>query len=301
MSGTKTLALVALILASIIAALSLFTVDETQRALVVRLGKMHRDESGQARVLDAGLQMKVPFIDSVVFFDRRIQTLDISSSRIPTAEKKQLIVDLFAKWRIKDFEKFYISTSGYKPRAERLLKEKIEDGLRAEFGRRNLDNIVSQDRQIVMDKIREDANNAAKSLGLEVVDSRIVRIDLPSEVSEQVYSLMRAERQRVATEQRARGQSKAEAIRAGAEAKAVVIEASAERDGNNLKGEGDATAAKIFANVYNQDPEFYSFYRSLEAYKETFSGKNDMLLVAPDDAFFKYFRENKKNASQEGR
>jgi membrane protease subunit HflC len=234
----------------------------------------------------------------VKYFDKRIQSLEISSSRIPTKEKKELIVDLFTKWRIKDFAKFYNTTSGgNKVRAEQLLREKIVDGLRGEFGRRNLNDVVSQDRQSVMDKIRTDANNTAQILGIEVVDARIVRIELPQEVSEAVFNLMRTERQRVAAEHRAQGQSRAEAIRADADAKVTILRAQAEREALQTRGDGDGQAAKIYADVYGKDPEFYSFYRSMEAYRETFKRSNDMLVIKPDDAFFRYFR---RSVSSEG-
>ncbi len=301
-SKTKTLTMVAMAVLLLFAALSFFIVEETERAIVVRLGDIIIDpKTKEAEVLMPGLQMKMPLIDSVRFFDKRIQSLDISSSRIPTQEKKELIVDLFTKWRIIDFSKFYNTTNGgNKKRAEQLLQEKIVDGLRGEFGRRKLNDVVSQDRSQVMDKIRHDANNAAKTLGVEVVDARIVRIDLPKEVSESVFNLMRTERQRVASEHRAQGHSRAEAIRADADAKEIVIGATAESLAAQVRGSGDAQAAKIYADVYSQDPEFYSFYRSLEAYRETFKGKNDMLVIKPDDAFFKYFRRSSGQGSAAG-
>jgi membrane protease subunit HflC len=282
----------------ILAGSSLFLVNETERAIVLRLGKLIKDpKTHEARVLTPGLQMKLPFIDNVAFFDKRIQSLDISSSRIPTAEKKELIVDLFAKWRIKDFSKFYTSTGGNRSLAERLLREKIIDGLRGEFGRRRLNDVVSQDRQKVMDKIRDDANQTARTIGMEVVDARIVRIDLPQEVSEAVFNLMRTERQRVAAEHRAQGRSRAEAIRADADAKVIIIRALAEREASQTRGDGDARASQIYASEYGKDPEFYSFYRSLEAYRETFKNNNDMLVIRPDDAFFKYFRKSQGNGA----
>lgn len=276
----------------ILATSSLFVVNETQRAIVLRLGKLQRDAQGDVVVRKPGLRAKVPLIDSVAYLDKRIQSLDISSSRIPTAEKKELIVDLFAKWRIQDFSKFYTSTGGSRAAAERLLREKIIDGLRGEFGRRKLNDVVSQDRQMVMDKIKNDANRTAKELGVDVVDVRIVRIDLPPEVSEAVFNLMRTERQRVAAEHRAQGRSRAEVIRADADAKVTIIKAQAEREANLMRGEGDGKAAEIYAAEYGKDPEFYSFYRSLEAYRETFKHPHDILVVRPDDAFFKYFRKS---------
>ncbi|MBS0288751.1 MAG: protease modulator HflC [Proteobacteria bacterium] len=300
-SKAKTISLVVFLTALLLAGLSLFIVEETERAIVVRLGTIVIDpDTKQAEVLQPGLRAKWPLIDSVRFFDNRIQTLDISSSRIPTQEKKELIVDLFSKWRINDFAKFYNTTRGNKKQAEQLLQEKIVDGLRGEFGRRRLNDVVAQDRGKVMDKIRFDANNTAKTLGVEVVDARIVRIDLPKEVSESVFNLMRTERQRVAAEHRAQGQSKAEAIRADADAKVIVIGAQAERQANQMRGEGDANASKIYADVYGRDPEFYTFYRSLEAYRETFKSNNDMLVLKPDDAFFKYFRRSSVQDSATG-
>lgn len=287
---------------SLLVLLSLFIVYETQRGIIVRLGKMVMDpKTNEARVLSPGLHMKLPLVDSLYLFDSRIQNLDISSSRIPTKEKKELIVDLFAKWRIKDFSKFYKTTKGEKRRAEQLLKEKMVDGLRGEFGRRMLIDVVSQDRERVMEKIRQDANGTANTLGVEVVDARIVRIDLPDEVREAVFNLMRTERQRVAEEHRAQGKSRAEAIRANADAGVIVIKATAEREAAQMRGEGDAKASGIYAEVYGRDPEFYSFYRSLEAYRETFKGDNDMLVIKPDDAFFKYFRRSQGSGNGEVR
>lgn len=298
----RTLSLVVLVFGLFTAALSLFVVDETECALIERLGNWVSDsKTGNPKVLNAGLHYKLPFLDTVHFLDKRIQTIDISSSRIPTKEKKELIVDLFTKWRITDFATFSIKTGGNTVKAEKLLREKIVNGLRGEIGRRKLSDVVSQDRQSVMDKIRIDANNAAQTLGVEVLDARIVRIDLPPEVSEAVFNLMRTERQRVAAEHRAQGRSRAEAIRADADAKVIVLVAQAERQANLLRGEGDGKAAEIYANVYGKDPEFYSFYRSLEAYRETFKNNNDMLVIKPDDAFFKYFRKSQDGNGSAGR
>lgn len=270
---------------------SFFLVDETKRAVILRLGTIIKD-GDKPEVLQPGLHMKIPFLDTVRYFDRRIQSLEISSSRIPTQEKKELIVDLFAKWRIQDFAKFYTATGGDKNRAEKLLQQKIVGSLRGEFGRRRLNDLVSQDRRSVMDKIRLDLDGTAKTLGVTVVDVRIARIDLPQEVSEAVFNLMRTERQRVAAEHRAQGHSRAEAIRADADARVTVIEAQAERLASQVRGEGDGQASRIYADVYGADPEFYSFYRSLEAYRESFKHGRDMLVIKPDDAFFKYFKRS---------
>jgi len=296
-SINKGFLLIVVVIGLFVLGTSIYQVNETERGLVLRLGKIVTNNKEQPLVLMPGLHAKIPLLDTVLYFDRRIQTLEIPSSRIPTQEKKELIVDLFTKWRILDFSEYYKRTGGNKARAERLLREKIVDGLRGEFGRRKLNDVVSYDRKKVMDKIRFDTNNTAKSLGIEVVDARILRIDLPQEVSEAVFNLMRTERQRVAAEHRARGKSRAEAIRADADAKVTIIAAMAERSANQLRGEGEAMAAQISSAAYGKDPEFYSFCRSLEAYRETFKNTNDVLVIKPDDAFFKYFRNSQNTKS----
>ncbi len=295
-STAKTFSLIILALGLLIAGFSLFVVEETERAIVLRLGKIINNSSDEPKVLRPGLHAKVPFIDRQHLLDWRIQSLEINASRIPTKEKKELIVDLFTKWRIEDPGKFFINTNGDKKRAEQLLRAKIVDGLRGELGRRELKEVVSSERQSVMEKIRHDANQTAKTLGIIVVDARIMRIELPPQVSQQVYSVMRTERERIAQQHRARGQSRAEGISAQADRKVIVIKATAESQASLARGEGDAKASQIYADTYGKDPEFYSFYRSLEAYRHTFKGNNDMLVIRPDDSFFKYFR-NKQGTS----
>jgi len=291
MKTSKYLFIVLFVVLGLVIGASVFTVDEAQRGIIKRLGKFQVDDNNVARILMPGLHFKVPFADTVRFFDKRIQTLELGGSRIPTKEKKELIVDLFIKWRIEDFAKFLNSTDGNISKANRLLRQKTIDGIRAEVGRRNLNNVVSEDRNLVMRNIREDVDMAAKSLGISVIDTRIVRIDLPREVSEAVFELMRTERRRIAGEHRARGKSRAEAVMAHADAQVTVILAKADKDSQTIKGGGDATAARIYADVYSKDPEFYRFYRSLEAYRETFRDKNDMIVLKPDSAFFKYFHD----------
>ena len=298
-STTKIFSLVTIAMFALILSMSVYVVNETERAMILRLGKIIKDSSeDKPLVLGPGFHFKIPLLDTVRILDKRIQSLVISSSRIPTEEKKELIVDLFAKWRIRDFAKFYTTTGGNKQRAEGLLREKIVDGLRGEFGRRKLNDVVSRDRQKVMDKIRFDANKTASTLGVEVVDARIMGIELPQEVREAVFNLMRTERQRVAAEHRAQGRSRAEAIRADADAKVIVMKATAERRANQLRGEGEGTASVIYSDIYGKDPEFYSFYRSMEAYRETFKNNNGMIVVKPDDAFFKYFRNSQGAGTQ---
>lgn len=300
--SNKIIYLTAIIFLLIVTLMSLFVVNETERALTERLGNWVVDpKTNKPQVLGPGLHAKIPLIDTVRLLDKRIQTLEIQSSRIPTLEKKELIVDLFTKWRINDFALYSMATNGDRKRADQILRNKIVDGLRGEFGRRMLNDVVFRDRQVVMDKIRQDTNKTAKTIGVEVVDARIVRIDLPQEVSESTFNLMRTERQRVAAKHRAQGRSMAEAIRADADAKEIIIGATAESEANQMRGAGDSIAAKIYSDVYGMDPEFYSFYRSLEAYRETFKGKDDMLVIKPDDAFFKYFRRSQSSMPSENR
>lgn len=299
MSAVRPLTLVSLAIVGLVLFLSVFTINETERVVINRLGRLIVDEkTKQPEVLMPGLHFKAPLIDSVLRFDYRIQTLSIPNSRIPTAEKKELIIDLFAKWKIRDLSKFYQSTKGDIRNAETLLRQKVTEALRTEIGRRNLNNVVSNERQAVLDILRIETDKTAEALGVKVVDVRIVRLDLPEEVNESVYRLMRTERQRVATEHRARGRARAEAIRADADAQVTIIMANAEKEGRITRGAGDATAAKIYADAYSKDPEFYSFFRSLEAYKTAFDNNqsNDMMLVKPDGDFFKYFHK-KKNGS----
>lgn len=276
--------------------LSLYTVNETERVVVNRLGRLIVDEkTKQPEVLMPGLHVKMPLVDNILRFDYRIQTLSIPNSRIPTSEKKELIIDLFAKWRIRDLSKFYQSTKGDIRNAETLLRQKVTEALRTEIGRRNLNNVVSNERQAVLDILRVEADKTAETLGVKVVDVRIVRLDLPEEVNESVYNLMRTERQRVATEHRARGQARAEAIKADADAQVTIIMANAEKEAKTMRGTGDAIAAKISSDAYGQDKEFYSFYRSLEAYKQAFNNdqSNDMMVLKPDGDFFKYFHKKR--------
>jgi len=292
MKGIKSSVFIFILLVGVLLFSSVFTVQQTQRAIVLRLGKMETGSSGKVLILHPGLHFKIPLIDSVKYFDVRIQTLDISSSRIPTEEKKELIVDLFTKWKVDNFSHFFTATGGNTLRAEALLREKTVDGLRAEIGRRKLSDVVDRDRQAVMEKVRNDVRQTAKSLGVTVIDARIVSMNLPKQVSESVFGLMRTERNRIATEHRAKGQARAEAIQAEADRQVTVILAQANREAKELKGTGDSAAAAIFGNAYKKDPEFARFYRSLQAYREVFNkDRGDMVVVKPDNAFFDYFNK----------
>jgi membrane protease subunit HflC len=268
----------------ILAAFSLFTVDETETAIRFRLGEIV--EANYA----PGLHFKVPFINNVRTYDRRVQTLDTDPERFLTAEKKNVIVDSFVKWRIADVARFYTAVAGDATRANLRLDQIIKDGLRSEFSKRTIKEVVSGDRAQIMEIISTSAALEAKELGIESLDVRIKRIDLPPDVSNSVFRRMRAERERVARDFRSRGAEAAERIQADADRQRTVILAEAYRDAERARGEGDAQAAEIYAKAYSNDPDFYSFYRSLNAYRTGLGNPNDILVLEPDSDFFKFFK-----------
>ena len=270
------------ILASVVY-FSAFRVYEYEYAILFQIGKIQRSD------YEPGLHFKVPLWQDVRTFDKRLQTLDAEPQRFLTGEKKDVIVDSFVRWRIQDVVEFYKSTDGDPRRAGLLLYQIINDGLRSEFGERTVQEVVSGDRGAIMDIVSQNAKGGGEELGMEIVDVRVKRIDLPTEVSSNVYERMRSERARVAREFRARGEKEAITITADADRQRTVISAEAYRDAETLRGEGDARAAEVYASAYNKNPEFYDFYRSLNAYKSSFRGKQDVLLLEPDSDFFKYF------------
>ncbi len=266
---------------------SLFIVTEMQRAVLLEFGKVVRDD------IQPGLHLKLPIINEVRKFDGRILTSDAPPERFLTLEKKALIVDSFAKFKIEDVETYYTATSGDERRAEELLKERINNGLRNEISKRTLHEVVSGERDELMlvltNKLNEVAN---KELGVAVVDVRVKRIDLPPEVSNSVYSRMNTERDIEAREHRAKGQELAVGIRADADKQREVMLAEAYSQAEELRGEGDAEAAAIYASAFQKDPGFYEFYRSMSAYQRTFADKGDVLLIQPDSEFFKFMNSN---------
>lgn len=273
---------------------SIYTVYETDRAIVTVLGKLVGEgEDESARVMGPGLHFKIPFISTVIEFDSRIQTLDIKDSRIVTIEKKDVLVNSFVKWKIRNFSKFYKATNGTFSRAEDLLEQKVSDGLRAQFGRSTIRGVVSENRENIMKELRAQIDESAESLGIEVIDVRIKRIDLPDEVSSSVYERMRAEREQVAAGHRADGESRSEEVRAKADEEAVVIVAKAQSQARIIQGEGDAKATEVYSKAYSKDPDFYAFMRSLQAYEDSFKDKKDMLIISPNSEFFDYFDKSK--------
>ncbi len=284
MGQAKGLIGILLAVAVVIASFSIFTVNEREKAILFRLGEIVKTD------FEPGLHWKTPFVNNVRKFDSRIKTLDAEPERYLTGEKKNLIVDSFVKWRIKDVANYFTATGGDAVRANLRLSQIIKDGLRGEFAKRTITEVVSGERLQIMTLLTKQANAEAEAFGIEIVDVRIKRIDFPAEISDSVYRRMRAERERVAKDLRSRGAESAEKIRAEADRQRTVIIADAFRDAEILRGEGDAAATGIYASAYGKDVEFYSLYRSLNAYKTTFASKSDILIIEPNSEFFKYFK-----------
>jgi modulator of FtsH protease HflC len=267
-----------------------FVVHQSQRGLVIRLGDITKVSDGKDRVYAPGLHWKLPIIDRVKTFDYRLRSFDVQSSRILTKEQKYVLVDYFVKWRVGDLAIFYQRTDGFTSTTERLLRQKVNDSLRAAFGLREISEVISGQRMDIMKLLRKSTNQSAKELGIKVVDVRIKRIDLPKEVSQSVFERMSAEREQVASKHRASGKAVSEKLRASADAKAVVILATARAEAADVVAKGIKKSAAMYNRAYQKDLPFYKMYRSLEAYKNTFKGHNDILLLQPsDNEYFKYF------------
>ncbi|MCW9698726.1 MULTISPECIES: protease modulator HflC [unclassified Avibacterium] len=277
---------------------SLVIVDEGTRGIMLRFGKVHRDSDNKVVVYEPGLHFKIPFIDSMKVLDARIRTLDGAPDRFVTVEKKDLLVDSYVKWRISDFGRFFTATGGGDyTQASNLLRRKVNDRLRSEVGSRTIKDIVSGTRGELMVGARKALNTGQDStseLGIEVVDVRVKQINLPDEVSSSIYQRMRAERDAVAREHRSQGKEKAAFIQADVDRKVTVILATANKTAQELRGNGDATAAKLYADAFAQEPEFYSFVRSMKAYEKSFAESNNMLILKPDSDFFRFMQAPKK-------
>jgi membrane protease subunit HflC len=277
--------LLAFVLAAVaLTSMTLFTVDQRERAIVFQLGEV------KDVITTPGLKFKWPFIQNVRYFDSRILTLDTpEAERYITSEKKNLLVDTFIKWRIKDARQYYKSV-GDEVRAQTRISQTVNATLREEIGKRTVHEVVSEDRRDIMTNVRDRANQDANKIGVEIIDVRLKRVDLPQEVSESVYKRMDAERKSVANQLRSEGSSAAERIRAEADKEREVIIADAYKEAQRIKGEGDAKAAAAYAQAYGQDAEFYAFYRSLEAYRSSFKDRSDVLVLEPNSEFFKYLK-----------
>ena len=277
--------LIAIVVVLIVASLSLFTVHQRQNAIVFRLGEIVSVKTAP------GLFFKVPLVDNVRYFDSRILTLDAEEAqRFVTSENKPVLVDSFVKWRIVDVKQYYVSVQGDESLARVRLTQAVNGSLREEFGKRTIHEVVSGEREKIMDLMRERADQTSREIGVQVLDVRLKRVDFTPEISESVYGRMQAERKRVANELRSTGFAEAEKIRADADKQRQVVIAQAYRDAQRLKGDGDAKASAIYARAFERNPEFYAFYRSLEAYRQSFKNKSDLLILEPNSEFFKYLK-----------
>jgi membrane protease subunit HflC len=279
-------------LIAVILWLSIFTVDERQEAIKFQFGEIIEAD------YEPGLHLKIPFVNNVRKFDNRILTIDQKPERFLTQEKKDLIVDSYVKWRIKDVVQYFKTTQGDELTAGRLLYENINNGLRNEFGKRTIQEVISGDRTQIMGVMTAQASERAKSLGIEVVDVRVKKVDYPERVSNSVYQRMRAEREREARDFRSKGHEASERIQADADRQRSVLIAEAYRDSEIARGEGDARATDIYAAAFNQDREFYKFYRSITAYTKNFSSAGDVILLQPDSDYFRYFKDPSGNKTK---
>jgi membrane protease subunit HflC len=269
----------------ILTSLATFTVDQREHAVVFRLGEIVSVKE------EPGLYLKAPLVDNVKFFDKRILTYDSRNpDRFITSEKENVLVDSYIKWRIIDPSRYYVSVNGDERQAERRLQQTVNDGLRAEFGKRTLLEVISGERSEIINILRDEADAQSRQIGVEVVDVRLRRVDLAVEVSDSVYQRMRVERQEVASKLRSEGFAESEKIRADAERDRDIIITQAYKEAQVIKGQGDAKASRIYADTFSKDKEFYDFYRSLEAYRKSFSSKDDIMVLDANSDFFKYLR-----------
>ena len=285
MSGKKIFLLVVLVIALTIGLSAVFTVDEREKAIVFQFGEIVRSKD------EPGLHFKAPLINNVKYFDARVQTMDSDPELYLTREKKNLVVDSFVKWRIINAADYYTRLGGLASNARNRLAQRVNDALRREFGNRSVQQVISGDRVEIMDVVRETTNEEISSLGVEVLDVRLKRVDLDPDISERVYQRMEAERSRVAKDLRARGAEAAERITADADRQRAIILAEAQQKAQEVKGEGDAEATAVYAEAFNRDREFYRLYRSLNAYKATFNTPDNLLVIEPDSEFFRYFKQ----------
>ena len=283
--------IIGFIIAAVVVALSAFTVKEPEHAVLFKLGEIKRAD------FEPGLHFKVPFVNNVRKFDKRILTEDEQPQRYLTQDQNYVIVDSFIKWRIKDPVIYYNATSGDESQAGLLIYQKVNDNMRAEFGKRSLHDLIAGERAKVMEIVTTRTNGQAVELGIEVVDVRLKRIDFPDDISESVYGRMRAERERIARQLRSQGEEAAERIRAKSDRESTTILAAGYREAEITRGAADAIATKTYAKAYEQDEEFYSFYRRLNAYQSSFSNQEDVLLLEPDSEFFKFFKDPAASSS----
>ncbi len=280
----KILIAITIIVLGIIGSASLFTVSETENAILFKWGKIERAD------YKPGLHFKLPFVNNVRKFDKRIQTFDAKPEDYLTEEKKIVVVDSFIQWRIDDVKTFYVSMRGDMDIAQERIATIVKEGLRNEFGRRNMFEVISGERHIIMDDINKSANKSVKPFGIRIVDVRIKRIEFPPKVSDKIFRRMETERTRIAKELRAQGNESADRITADADRQVTILKADAFKKAEKIRGEGDAKASEVYAKAYGQNKDFFTFYRSLNAYRNTFSSTSDIMVVEPDSDFFEYFK-----------
>ena len=287
MSSKSMLGIVVIVILGVLGSSAVYVVDEREKAIVFQFGEIVSSSE------KAGLYFKLPVINNVSFFDSRIQTMDADPQLFLTKEKKNLVVDSFVKWRVLNARDFYTKLGGLAANARNRLAQRVNDALRQEFGNRSVQQVISGDRAEIMNTVRKNIDSEINSLGIEVVDVRLKRVDLDPDISERVYQRMEAERSRVAKDLRARGAEEAERIRADADRERAVTLANANREAEEIRGEGDAQATRIYAEAYQRDREFYRLYRSLNAYRATFNSADNLLVIEPNSEFFQYFKQAK--------
>jgi len=285
MSGKNMMWIILAVIAVTVGSSAVYYVDEREKAIVFQFGEIVRSNDSP------GLHFKAPLINNVKYFDARVQTMDSDPELYLTREKKNLVVDSFVKWRITNAANYYTRLGGLTSNARNRLAQRVNDALRSEFGNRSVQQVISGDRVEIMDVVRELTNEETASLGIEVLDVRLKRVDLDPDISERVYQRMEAERSRVAKDLRARGAEAAERIRADADRERAIILAEAEQKAQEVKGQGDALATAIYADAFERDREFYRMYRSLNAYRNTFATPDNLLVIEPDSEFFRYFNQ----------
>ncbi len=286
-----------LILIGIILAIGfsfVYYVDEREKAIKFRFGEIVDSD------IKPGINFKLPFVNNIKYFDARVQTMDADPELYLTGEKKNLVVDSFVKWRIEDVHQYYTRLQGRTSNARSRLSQRVNDSLRQEFGKRNVQEVISGDRALIMETVRKAMDEEAQLMGIKVIDVRLKRVDLDPSISERVYDRMQAERQRVAKELRAQGEEEAEKIRADADRQRQIMLANATRDAEQVRGEGDAIATNTYAVAFGQDREFYNLYRSLNAYRNTFNSKDDLMVIDPSSEFFRFFKHPNTSAGAEG-
>jgi membrane protease subunit HflC len=287
MSSKSMLGIVIIVILGVLGSSAVYVVDEREKAIVFQFGEIVSSSE------KAGLYFKLPVINNVSFFDARIQTMDADPQLFLTKEKKNLVVDSFVKWRVRNARDFYTKLGGLAANARNRLAQRVNDALRQEFGNRSVQQVISGDRAEIMNTVRKNIDSEINSLGIEVVDVRLKRVDLDPDISERVYQRMEAERSRVAKDLRARGAEEAERIRADADRERAVTLANANREAEEIRGQGDAQATGIYAEAYQRDREFYRLYRSLNAYRATFDSADNLLVIEPNSEFFQYFKQAK--------